>query len=95
MHLDDQVMALVLLSKPGIIRFNQVYFQSLTEYDNHVLYEPVHFDDEIHHVLTVFFVRFDLMQLLEIICVCLQGQYFEQTSLTFIHDLIDAHDFRL
>ena len=61
MHLDDQVMALVLFSKPGIIRLNQIYFQSFTEYDDNMLYEPVHLNDQVHHVLTVFLVCFYLM----------------------------------
>ena len=61
MHLDDQLVASVLTRLPSVIGLDQVDFESLVEDDDHMLHDPVHFNDQVHHVFGVLLVSLDLM----------------------------------
>ena len=73
MHLNDQVMAFVLLRLLGIVCLYQIDLERLAQNHDDVLNKSIHLDNELHHVLSVLLVRLDLMQLLQVVSVCLEG----------------------
>ena len=72
MHLNDQIVASILLRQPRIIRLDQINLERLAENHDHMLDQPIHLDYELHHVLAVLLVRLYLVQFQEVICVCLE-----------------------
>ena len=91
MDLNDQLMASVLTRLPCVIGLNQVDFEGLVEDDYHVLHNPVHFNDQVHHVFSVLLVCLDLVQLLKIILVSLETKHFEQAVLALVHYGVQTH----
>ena len=91
MDLNDQVVALILFRLLGVVCLDEIEFERLAQNYYDVLNESVHLDDQLHHVLRVLLVRLDLVQLLKVVGVRLEGEHLEQAALSLVHDLVDPH----
>ena len=90
-HLCDQLLAAILSRQPGVIGLNEVDLQGLLQHDDDVLRDPIHLNDQVHHVLCVFLVCFEFVKFLEVVLISFQREDFQDAVFTFIDNLVESH----
>ena len=73
MCLDYELMRAIFASKTRVVSLDQIDFEGFILEDNNVLQDSVHLEDQIDKILSVHFIRFHFVQLLQVILISLQA----------------------
>ena len=66
-----ELMRAIFASKTRVVSLDQIDFEGFILEDNNMLQDSVHLEDQIYQILSVHFIRFYFVQLLQVILICL------------------------